>query len=262
VLLLLKNLLFTILVPGTVAFYLPHAIGTRGSALSGVGPGRWLIAAPLLLIGTAIYLWCLWDFATAGRGTPAPIDPPKELVVRGLYRTVRNPMYVGVLTAITAAPFRSWTPLGYAIAVGSSMGFVVLVEGRCCGRRAEPRTMPTAAKSDAGGGRPRAFTPGAHSAEFAPPAWAQGRRRRAYRGVVALLEEWPRRWTCRTAARPLARGAAARRVARRAPREIATAPPPRIAARDGESDRGSLRRLRRRQDALSLKPRAGRKRTQ
>jgi hypothetical protein len=45
------------------------------------------------------------DFALAGRGTPAPIDPPRELVVRGLYRVTRNPMYVGVLTVIAAG---SW----------------------------------------------------------------------------------------------------------------------------------------------------------
>jgi len=53
-----------------------------------------------ILIGASIYLRCAWDFAFAGRGTPAPIDPPKELVVRGLYRYVRNPMYVGVLSVV------------------------------------------------------------------------------------------------------------------------------------------------------------------
>jgi protein-S-isoprenylcysteine O-methyltransferase Ste14 len=45
-------------------------------------------------------LWCFWDFLVKGRGTPAPIDPPKELVVAGLYNYVRNPMYVGVLVII------------------------------------------------------------------------------------------------------------------------------------------------------------------
>jgi protein-S-isoprenylcysteine O-methyltransferase Ste14 len=47
-----------------------------------------------------IYLWCAWDFATAGRGTPLPQDPPRALVARGLYRFSRNPMYVGVVTAV------------------------------------------------------------------------------------------------------------------------------------------------------------------
>ena len=137
-LLFFKNALFTILVPGTVAFYLPYAIGTRRLAVSAPGPTRLIAAAPLLLIGSAIYLWCLWDFAITGRGTPAPIDPPKELVVRGLYRTVRNPMYVGVLLTIAGwlALFQSWALLAYAAAVGALFhAFVVLVEEPMLQRR-------------------------------------------------------------------------------------------------------------------------------
>ena len=61
-----------------------------------------------IAIGVAMYLWCAWDFATAG-GTPAPIDPPKILVARGLYLVVRNPMYVSVLAVLAgeALLFRS-----------------------------------------------------------------------------------------------------------------------------------------------------------
>jgi len=47
--------------------------------------------------GASIYFRCLWDFVVAGHGLPAPVDHPKKLVVSGLYRYVRNPMYVGVL---------------------------------------------------------------------------------------------------------------------------------------------------------------------
>lgn len=46
-------------------------------------------------MGFAVALRCVWDFGWTGRGTPAPIAPPRRLVVVGFYRYVRNPMYVG-----------------------------------------------------------------------------------------------------------------------------------------------------------------------
>jgi protein-S-isoprenylcysteine O-methyltransferase Ste14 len=92
--LLAKNLLFTVVVPGTVAVYLPREIAGERATGPLVAVGG---AAVCFGLGGAIYAWCVWDFATFGRGTPAPIDAPKRLVVRGLYRHVRNPMYVGVI---------------------------------------------------------------------------------------------------------------------------------------------------------------------
>jgi protein-S-isoprenylcysteine O-methyltransferase Ste14 len=50
--------------------------------------------------GVAALFWCIRDFAVSGRGTLAPVDPPRKLVRVGLYRYVRNPMYVAVLTAL------------------------------------------------------------------------------------------------------------------------------------------------------------------
>jgi protein-S-isoprenylcysteine O-methyltransferase Ste14 len=55
---------------------------------------RWLAVVPSVL-GFAVALRCIWDFGRTGHGTPAPMVPPKKLVVVGLYRYVRNPMYVG-----------------------------------------------------------------------------------------------------------------------------------------------------------------------
>ena len=112
---IVKTVIFTILVPGTVAVVLPRVIGTDASASTLYSSIGFL---PMVL-GVAIYLWCAWDFATAGQGTPAPIDAPKCLVVRGLYRFVRNPMYVGVLTVLFSESivFRSRRILTYAIVV-------------------------------------------------------------------------------------------------------------------------------------------------
>jgi protein-S-isoprenylcysteine O-methyltransferase Ste14 len=81
-----------------------------------LGVVRYLGLIPILL-GASIYLWCAWDFAFAGRGTPAPVDPPKELVVRGLYQYVRNPMYIGVLLILLGESllFESGTLFRYTI---------------------------------------------------------------------------------------------------------------------------------------------------
>jgi protein-S-isoprenylcysteine O-methyltransferase Ste14 len=50
----------------------------------------------LVSLGTALLGICIFEFARTGRGTLAPMDPPRVLVVRGLYRYVRNPMYLSV----------------------------------------------------------------------------------------------------------------------------------------------------------------------
>ncbi|HKO59995.1 MAG TPA: methyltransferase, partial [Pyrinomonadaceae bacterium] len=93
----IKTLIFTFVVPGTATILVPYWLLSSGSVPtpSQAGISRYFGLLPMF-IGALIYFWCAWDFTFAGKGTPAPIDPPKELVVRGLYRYVRNPMYVGV----------------------------------------------------------------------------------------------------------------------------------------------------------------------
>ena len=132
--LFLKNVLFTLVVPGTVAVTVPLLIAADLPPASGL---RFLIAAALVVAGTAIYLWCVWDFAAFGRGTPAPIDAPKRLVVRGLYRYVRNPMYVGVLTVISGwiVMFGATALLAYALCLWITVHlFVIFYEERRLGQ--------------------------------------------------------------------------------------------------------------------------------
>jgi protein-S-isoprenylcysteine O-methyltransferase Ste14 len=126
--LLLKNLLFTLVVPGTVGVYLPLWIARGSTPATGARLGASLL---LLAAGGALYAWCVWDFARFGRGTPAPLDAPQRLVVRGPYRHVRNPMYVAVLAVILgfALRFGSAALLLYAAAVAAAFrAFVVLYE--------------------------------------------------------------------------------------------------------------------------------------
>jgi protein-S-isoprenylcysteine O-methyltransferase Ste14 len=113
----LKSLLFLILAPGMVAGYIPLVLLRRGSQIE-TGIFAYL-AFPLWAVGGIILLSSFWNFLIQGRGTPAPIDPPKELVATGFYRYVRNPMYVGVL-AIIIGHFlwlRYWNLLIYAMVV-------------------------------------------------------------------------------------------------------------------------------------------------
>ena len=129
---LIKTVMFTFVVPGTVTILIPFWLLSQGPAPMPLrfGVFRYLAVVPILL-GASIYLWCAWDFTFAGRGTPAPIDPPKELVVRGLYRYVRNPMYVGVVSILfgEALFFDSVRLFEYAaIAFSFFYLFVILYE--------------------------------------------------------------------------------------------------------------------------------------
>jgi protein-S-isoprenylcysteine O-methyltransferase Ste14 len=75
---------------------LPPVLGFQVDT-SGAARWRWIAAVPAVL-GFAVALRCIWDFGKTGHGTPAPIIPPRKLVVVGFYRYVRNPMYVGFFT--------------------------------------------------------------------------------------------------------------------------------------------------------------------
>ena len=76
----------------------------------------------LFALGVALYVRAVWDFAVLGKGTPAPIDAPKRLVVRGIYRYSRNPLYIAMLTLIAG-----WAALfGTAVLLAYAAGLFVL----------------------------------------------------------------------------------------------------------------------------------------
>ena len=112
---LLQTLAFTIVVPGSVAGYIPWLLRAHRAPR----PTALTLSAGIVLIafGVAVYAHtAFWGFAFRGRGTPAPIAPTQDLVISGLHRYVRNPMYIGVLLIVVgqAVLFDSRAVLLYA----------------------------------------------------------------------------------------------------------------------------------------------------
>ena len=92
----LRSLLWTILLPGFFAGYLPWRFFGLGRARFGGFSAAPLLGLVAIVAGAVLLAICIVEFARSGRGTLSPVDPPRHLVVRGLYRYVRNPMYLCV----------------------------------------------------------------------------------------------------------------------------------------------------------------------
>ena len=133
-LLWLQGLIFSVLVPGVVAFYVPQTLRNGHAAAA----GWWSLGWILFAVGAAVYLLCLLNFLRAG-GTPAIFftrhirafmgEEPQQVVRNGLYRFSRNPMYVGVLTAIAgqAIVYRSRPIAVYLLIAAITFHLVVVL---------------------------------------------------------------------------------------------------------------------------------------
>src|SRR5208337_5476743 len=112
---LARALIAFLALPGVVAGLVPALL----VALDGRRDGGGAYGFVVLGLGLFCLLWCVRDFFVAGRGTLAPWDPPRHLVVVGLYRFVRNPMYISVLTVV----------VGWWLATGSRLlaGYATLL---------------------------------------------------------------------------------------------------------------------------------------
>lgn len=128
----LGTLLFVALVPAAAIVYVPWVLSgwTLRPPLLGCPPLRWLGGA-LIAAGLPVFVDFLVRFVREGRGTPAPVAPPRRLVVRGAFRWSRNPGYLAVLALVAgqALLLGSWPVLAWAavLAVGFHL-FVVLHE--------------------------------------------------------------------------------------------------------------------------------------
>ncbi|HET8713733.1 MAG TPA: isoprenylcysteine carboxylmethyltransferase family protein [Gemmatimonadales bacterium] len=96
----LRSLLWTILLPGMIAGYIPWRFFGLAQLKPSFSNPLDLLALLGIAAGVALLAGCIWEFAARGRGTLSPADPARELVVQGLYRYVRNPMYLSVSTIL------------------------------------------------------------------------------------------------------------------------------------------------------------------
>ena len=95
-----RSLLWTILLPGFFAGYVPwRFFGLGQIQLKWLNPTS-LLGLMCIGLGVVLLAACIVEFARSGRGTLSPMDPPRHLVIRGLYKYVRNPMYLSVTTIV------------------------------------------------------------------------------------------------------------------------------------------------------------------
>jgi protein-S-isoprenylcysteine O-methyltransferase Ste14 len=129
--LVLRSLLWTILLPGMIAGYIPWRYLGVSRVHVDVADPLDVLGVLLIAAGLALLIACIWQFAARGKGTLSPIDPPRALVVQGLYRYVRNPMYLAVSTILLGQALlaRSGTILLYwGIFFAMANLFVMLYE--------------------------------------------------------------------------------------------------------------------------------------
>ena len=110
----LRAVLAFLTLPGIVAFAIPLLFLKPADS-----PPFVASAALLLGFGVFLLLWCVRQFYVEGKGTLAPWSPPRHLVVSGLYRVSRNPMYIAVVLILIgwAVGFRSRALAIYAVVV-------------------------------------------------------------------------------------------------------------------------------------------------
>jgi len=124
--LVVRNILFTVVVPGLGGVWLPWRLLTRDGSTP--TPATWA-AVPVILAGAVLYFWCVWNFATVGGGTPGPWDAPRRVVARGPYRWVRNPIYLAALLVVLGEAWLFTSPLLLAYAAAMAFCFHLFVTG-------------------------------------------------------------------------------------------------------------------------------------
>ena len=125
---IIGSAIFLVIAPGTLAVYVPWYL-TQWRFEPALFPIARVIGGILIAAGLPILLDSFARFALQGLGTPAPVMPPRHLVVTGFYRYVRNPMYVAVTALIIGQGllFGSVAVLEYGAIVWAAFFLFVLV---------------------------------------------------------------------------------------------------------------------------------------
>ena len=130
ILAIVGSAIFLVIAPGIVAGYVPWRICRCHVEAPLLGnPTFRLVGVLLIVIGLPVLLDCFARFALQGLGTPAPVFPTRHLVISGLFRYVRNPMYVSVVSLILGQGlfFGSVLVIEYGIAVWAAFCLFVLM---------------------------------------------------------------------------------------------------------------------------------------
>ncbi|HEY3403849.1 MAG TPA: isoprenylcysteine carboxylmethyltransferase family protein [Ohtaekwangia sp.] len=107
----LRNVFFAILQPGVVTGLVPYLLVRNDIQQIIQQPFiiHHYLGILIFLPGLVILIHCISKFATEGKGTLSPADPTKQLVIKGLYKYSRNPMYVGVMLLLIGEGVFIWT---------------------------------------------------------------------------------------------------------------------------------------------------------
>jgi protein-S-isoprenylcysteine O-methyltransferase Ste14 len=126
---LVRALTYATLFVGLVLVFVPARVlewsGVTPSGDRGLAQVTGIVVG---LLGAGLAMWCILTLSIVGRGTPAPFDPPRRLVVVGPYRRIRNPMYLGAGLALAGAAlyYRSLALLAYLAVFLLATGLFVL----------------------------------------------------------------------------------------------------------------------------------------
>jgi len=120
----IRALIAFIMLPGIFSLIIPHFIAYFDPWKY---DNQFISGLIIISIGLSIIFICVTSFYKTGKGTLAPWDPPKKIVVKGLYRFMRNPMYLGVVVLVIGWCVFYGSPILLLYTISLAIGFHIRV---------------------------------------------------------------------------------------------------------------------------------------